>query len=267
MKKGFYLSLLMLPLMGLAFSMQPKMAKADALYQVTEIVDFDIANLNNRSFKCADFDNELSNEPLVYTITYNNGTTYTKTINTPSLVPDSLKHYMGEVGTHSITLDSITIDQYEVGDESITFGDNITKTYTFSVYENPAFEGYNVTLIDTIGEQSETLVVPYYGKINTTLSTAPIVKDDEPNSVYVFSGWSHSLEYADSDLTIYMQRTKYDKSYFSRNAHDMDRNVDFQIVDKKLMPSGDVRVLVYLGRNMSYKKVNLFITLKTLKVN
>ena len=57
MKKGFYLSLLMLPLMGLAFSMQPKMVKADALYQVSEIVDFDIANLNNRSFKCEKLSN------------------------------------------------------------------------------------------------------------------------------------------------------------------------------------------------------------------
>ena len=109
-----------------------------------------------------------------------------------------------------------------------------------------------MTLIDSIGNQSETLVVPYYGKIKTTLSTAPIVKDDEPNSVYVFSGWSHSLEYADSDLTIYMNRTKYDKSYFSRNAHDVDNNVDFQLVEKKLMDNGDLRVLVYLGRNEKF---------------
>ncbi len=252
MKKGFYLSLFALPLMGLAFSFKPEMVKTNALYQVTDIVDFDIENLSNRSFKCADFANELTSIPIIYTITYDNGTTYSKTIDSPSLVPDSLKHYMGEVGTHSITLDAITIAHYEVGDESIIFGDNITKTFTFSVYENPSFEGFNVTLIDTIGEHSETLLVPYYGKINTTLSTAPIVKEDEPNSVYVFSGWSHSLEYADSDLTIYMNRTKYDRSYFSRNSHDIDRNVDFQIVDKKLTQNGDVRVLVYLGRNEKY---------------
>ena len=253
MKKGFYLSLFALPLLGLSFINKPTMKQANATaVQVSDIVDFDITNLHNRSFKCADFANELSTNPIVYTITYGNGSTYTKIIDSPSLVPDSLKHYMGEVGNHSITLDSITIAHYEVSDESITFGDKITKTFDFSVYENPSFTGYNVTLIDSIGNQSETLVVPYYGKIDTTLSTAPIVKEDEPNSVYVFSGWSHSLEYADGDLTIYMNRTKYDKSYFSRNAHDMGKNVDFQIVDKKLTDSGDLRVLVYLGRNEKY---------------
>lgn len=250
MKKGFYFSLLTIPLVGLLFANKLEMKQANAApIQVSDIVDFNIDNLNNRNFKCADFANELSTNPIIYTISYGNGSTYTKSIDSPSLVPDSLKHYMGEVGNHSITLDSITIAHYEVADESITFGDNITKTFNFSVYENPEFTGFNVTLVDSIGEQSENLLVPYYGKINTTLSTAPIVKDDEPNSVYVFSGWSHSLEYADSDLTIYMNRTKYDKSYFSRNAHDIDNDVDFQVVEKKLTDSGDLRVLVYLGRN------------------
>lgn len=253
MKKAFLFSLLLLPSLGLPFAFEPAMVKVEATaQQVSDIVDFNISNLNNREFKCADFDNELSTNPIVYTLTYGNGSTYSKTIDNPSLVPDSLKHYMGEVGTHSISLDAITIAHYEVGDESITFGENITKTFNFSVYENSTFEGYHVTLIDTIGEQSEELLVPYYGKINTALSTAPIVKNDEPNSVYVFSGWTHSLEYADSDLTIYMNRTKYDKSYFSRNSYDADHIVDFQIVDKKLMDSGDVRVLIYLGRNEKY---------------
>ena len=253
MKKGFYLSLFVLPLLGLSFVLQPKMVKAEAaVQQVSGIVDFTIDNLNNRSFKCADFANELSTNPIVYTLIYDDDSTYTKTIDSPSLVPDNLKHYMGEVGDHSITLDAATIAHYEVSDESITFGDNISKTFTFNVYENPSFTGFNVTLIDAVGDQSETLVAPYYGKINTTLSTAPIVKDEEPDSVYVFSGWSHSLEYADSDLTIYMNRTKYDKSYFSRNAHDVENDVDFQIVEKKLTESGDLRVLVYLGRNEKF---------------
>lgn len=253
MKKGFYFSLFTIPLIGLLFAIKPatKQVNATAI-QVSDIVDFNIDNLNNRNFKCADFANELSTNPIVYTISYGNGSSYTKTIDSPSLVPDSLKHYMGEAGNHSITLDSITISHYEVSDESITFGDKIIKTFSFNIYENPDFTGFNVTLIDSIGEQSENLLVPYYGKINTTLSTSPIVKEDEPNSVYVFSGWSHSLEYADSDLTIYMNRTKYDKSYFSRNSHDINKNVDFQIVDKKMTQSGDLRVLVYLGRNEKY---------------
>ena len=240
--------------MGSFFLIKPAMVKVEATapVQISDIVDFNITNLNNRNFKCADFANELSNNPITYTLSYGNGSTYTKTINSPSLVPDSLKHFMGEVGNHSISLDAATIANYNVGNEAVTFGDNITKTFNFSVYENPSFEGYHVTLIDSIGNQSENLTVPYYGKINTTLSTAPVVKAEEPNSVYVFSGWSHSLEYAESDLTIYMNRTKYDKSYFSRNAHDTDNNVDFQVVDKTLTQNGDLRVLIYLGRNEKY---------------
>ena len=143
-------------------------------------------------------------------------------------IPLDMRHYLGEIGSHSIRLIELNwIDSFDI-----------------NIIENPDWDGFTCTYYDRFKNLLYKEKVGYYQNSNYNGKDIPLEEEDS-NYIYRFEGWKYNTNYISQDMQFIATYSKLEKTNYAIKPYNKTYIPIVGMIDEE-KKSG--KGLIYLGR-------------------